>query len=249
MLILNNIDVIYSKVILVLKGVSLSVEKGNIVAIMGANGAGKSTILKAISGLLTVEDGEVTVGSIHFEGKRIDREMPEDIVEMGIIQVLEGRMIFEHLTTEENILVGAHLRKDRNDVKKSLDRVYGYFPILPELRDRVIGYLSGGEQQMVVIGRALMASPRMMMLDEPSLGLAPRLVWEISKVINRINSEEATTILLVEQNVEVALSVANFGFVIENGKIVLEGSAEKLTKNEDIKEFYMGLSEVGEKKS
>lgn len=249
MLKVNNIDVIYSKSILVLKGVSLAIEKGAIVTVLGANGAGKSTTLKAISGLLKVEEGEVTAGNIEFEGKRIDREAPEEIVKSGIVQVLEGRMIFEHLTTEENIIVGAHLRSDRDQVKKDLDRVYSYFPRLPELRNRVMGYLSGGEQQMVVIGRALMASPKLMMLDEPSLGLAPLMVWEISKVIGRISSEEETTLLLVEQNIEVALSLANHGYVMENGKIVLEGSAEELRDNEDIKEFYMGLSQVGGKKS
>jgi branched-chain amino acid transport system ATP-binding protein len=249
MLKVNNIDVIYSKSILVLRGVSLAIEKGTIVTVLGANGAGKSTTLKTISGLLKVEEGEVTAGSIEFEGKRIDREAPEEIVKLGIVQVLEGRMIFQHLTTEENILVGAHLRNDRNQIKKDLDRVYGYFPRLLELRNRVMGYLSGGEQQMVVIGRALMANPKLMMLDEPSLGLAPLMVWEISRVIGRIKSEEETTLLLVEQNIEVALSLADHGYVMENGKIVLEGSAEELRDNEDVKEFYMGLSQVGGRKS
>ncbi|MBU2547538.1 MAG: ABC transporter ATP-binding protein [Proteobacteria bacterium] len=249
MLKLNNIDVIYSRSILVLKGVSLVIEQGRIVSLLGANGAGKSTTLKSISGLIKVEEGEVTAGNIEFEGRRIDRETPENIVRMGIVQVIEGRMIFEHLTAEENIAIGAHLRKDRREAKRDLERVYAYFPRLPDLRHRVIGYLSGGEQQMVVIGRALMARPKLMMFDEPSLGLAPRLVHEIFEIIARINQDEGATMIVVEQNVEVALAVASYGYVMENGKIVLDGPAEKLMHNEDIKEFYLGLSQVGEKKS
>jgi len=249
MLKLNNIDVIYLNSILVLKGVSLTVDEGKIVSLLGANGAGKSTTLKAISGLIKVEEGEVSAGNIEFEGQRIDNEWPENIVKSGIVQVIEGRMIFEHLTAEENIVIGAHLRQDKAEVKRDLERVYSYFPKLPDLRHRIIGYLSGGEQQMVVIGRALMARPRVMMLDEPSLGLAPRLVEEIFGIIDRINKDEGTTILLVEQNVEIALSVAAYGYVMENGKIVMDGPAEKLKENEDIKEFYLGLSQLGEKKS
>ncbi len=249
MLKLNNIDVIYSNSILVLKGVSFEVAQGGIVSLLGANGAGKSTTLKAISGLLKVEDGEVSAGSIELKGRKIERETPENIVKMGVIQVIEGRMIFEHLTAEDNISVGAHLRSDRAAVKKDMEKVYTYFPRLRGLRKRVIGYLSGGEQQMVVIGRALMARPTLIMFDEPSLGLAPRLVHEIFDIIGRINRDHGTTMIVVEQNVEMALGVASYGYVMENGKIVLDGSAEKLAGNEDIKEFYLGLSQVGGKKS
>ncbi|RJQ86926.1 MAG: ABC transporter ATP-binding protein [Desulfobacteraceae bacterium] len=249
MLKLNNIDVIYLNSILVLKGVSLNVEEGKIVSLLGANGAGKSTTLKSISGLIKVEEGEVSAGSIEFEGKRIDNEWPENIVKAGVIHVIEGRMIFQHLTAEENIMIGGHLRRDKAKLKQDLEHVYSYFPGLSRLRNRIIGYLSGGEQQMVVIGRALMARPRLMMLDEPSLGLAPRMMEEIFGIIDRINKNEGSTILLVEQNVEMALSVADYGYVMENGKIVMDGPAEKLRKNEDIKEFYLGLSQLGEKKS
>jgi len=248
MLKLNNIDVIYSKSILVIKGVSLSVERGNIVSLLGNNGAGKSTTLKAISGLISVEEGEVSAGTIEFEGIRIDRETAENVVKAGIVQVIEGRMIFEHLTTEENIMIGAHLRKDKDGVKKDIERVYDYFPNLFPLRKRVIGYLSGGEQQMVVIGRALMSRPKLMMLDEPSLGLAPQLVDHIFGIIKKINQEEGITIILVEQNVAMALSLSSYGYVMENGKIVLDGPSGKLMQNEDIKEFYMGLSQVNEAK-
>jgi len=249
MLVLNNIEVIYSNVILVLKGVSLEVKDGQIVSLLGANGAGKTTTLKAISGLLKTELGEVTDGSIEWNEKRIDKMSPEDIVKAGIVQVMEGRRVFEHLTTEENLKVGAHLRKDSGGVKRDLDMVYDLFPKLKGLRSRTSGYLSGGEQQMMVVGRALMASPKLVLLDEASLGLAPFLVKEIFDIVKRINEEEKTSVLLVEQNARAALSIADYGYVMENGRIVLDGEAEKLANNEDVKEFYMGLGELGQRKS
>jgi branched-chain amino acid transport system ATP-binding protein len=249
MLTLNNIEVIYSDVILVLKGVSLDVEKGNIVALLGANGAGKSTTLKAISGLLKTELGEITDGNIEFEGKRIDQNSPEEIVRLGIVQVMEGRPLFEQLTVEENIKVGAYSRKDTLTVKKDMENVYQYFPTLTEMRHRVSGYLSGGERQMLVMGRGLMARPTLMLLDEPSLGLSPSMVKEIFKIVELINKENNTSILLVEQNASVALSISDHAYVMENGRIVLDGPSAKLKENEDIKEFYLGLSQVGKRKS
>ncbi|OGN87588.1 MAG: ABC transporter ATP-binding protein [Chloroflexi bacterium RBG_13_46_14] len=249
MLKLNNIEVTYLNVVRVLHGVSLNVEDGLIVALLGANGAGKSSTLKAISGLLHVEEGEITDGSIEWDGERIDKKNAEQIGKLGIIQALEGRRVFEHLNTEENLIVGGYNRSDRQNVKRDLEMVYEYFPRLKELRHNIAGYLSGGEQQMLVIGRAMMAAPRLMMLDEPSLGLAPLMVEEIYNIINRFNSEQKTSVLLVEQNVRIALSIANYGYVMENGRVVLDGSADFLRNNEDIKEFYMGLSAVGEKKS
>jgi branched-chain amino acid transport system ATP-binding protein len=249
MLKLNNIEVTYLNVVRVLHGVSLNVEDGLIVALLGANGAGKSSTLKAISGLLHVEEGEITDGSIEWDGERIDRKNAEQIGKLGIIQALEGRRVFEHLNTEENLMVGGYNRSDRQNVKRDLEMVYDYFPRLKELRHNIAGYLSGGEQQMLVIGRAMMAAPRLMMLDEPSLGLAPLMVEEIYNIINRFNSEQKTSVLLVEQNVRIALSIANYGYVMENGRVVLDGSADFLRNNEDVKEFYMGLSAVGEKKS
>jgi branched-chain amino acid transport system ATP-binding protein len=249
MLKLNNIEVTYLNVVRVLHGVSLNVEDGLIVALLGANGAGKSSTLKAISGLLHVEEGEITDGSIEWDGERIDRKNAEQIGKLGIIQALEGRRVFEHLNTEENLMVGGYNRSDRQNVKRDLEMVYEYFPRLKELRHNIAGYLSGGEQQMLVIGRAMMAAPRLMMLDEPSLGLAPLMVEEIYNIINRFNSEQKTSVLLVEQNVRIALSIANYGYVMENGRVVLDGSADFLRNNEDVKEFYMGLSAVGEKKS
>ena len=248
MLKLNNIEVAYLNVIRVLHGVSMSVEDGAIVALLGANGAGKSTTLKAISGLLHVEEGEVTDGSIDWNGERIDKKSAEEIGKLGIIQALEGRHVFEHLNTEENLMVGAHNRHDRA-VKNDLEMVYNYFPRLKELRRNIAGYLSGGEQQMLVIGRAMMATPKLMMLDEPSLGLAPLLVEEIYNIIKRFNTEQKASVLLVEQNVRVALSIAHYGYVMENGRVVLDGSADFLKNNEDVKEFYMGLSALGTKKS
>jgi len=249
MLTLNNIEVIYSDVILVLKGVSLSVEEGNIVALLGANGAGKSTTLKAISGLLKTELGEVTDGNIEFEGKIIGRESPEEIVKMGVVQVMEGRPLFEQLTVEENIRVGAYSRNDTDVIKRDMDDVYQYFPTLARMRHRVSGYLSGGERQMLVMGRGLMARPKLMLLDEPSLGLSPALVKEIFRIIERINQEQNTAILVVEQNAFVALSISDHAYVMENGRIVLDGPSSKLKENEDIKEFYLGLSQVGKRKS
>lgn len=248
MLKLNNIEVAYLNVIRVLHGVSLSVEESSIVALLGANGAGKSTTLKAISGLLHIEEGAVTDGNIEWNGERIDRKSAEEIAKLGIIQALEGRRVFEHLSAEENLLVGAYHRRDRR-IKQDMEMVYEYFPRLKDLRHNTAGYLSGGEQQMLVIGRAMMAAPKLMMLDEPSLGLAPLLVEEIYNIIKRFNTEQKTSVLLVEQNVRVALSIAHYGYVMENGRIVLDGTADFLKNNEDVKEFYIGLSALGTKKS
>ncbi|MBE9512913.1 MAG: ABC transporter ATP-binding protein [Chloroflexi bacterium] len=249
MLKLSNVEVAYSNVIQVLHGVSLSVEDGSIVTLLGANGAGKSTTLKAISGLLRTEEGEVTDGSIDWNGKRIDNKSAEEIGKLGIIQALEGRRVFEHLNTEENLLVGAYNRSDRPAVRQDLAMVYQYFPRLKELRHNTAGYLSGGEQQMLVISRAIMASPKLLMLDEPSLGLAPMLVEEIYDIILRFNTEHKTSVLLVEQNVRVALGIAHYGYIMENGRVVLDGSADFLRNNEDVREFYIGLSATGTKKS
>jgi len=249
MLSINNIEVRYHHSILVLKGVSLEVREEGIVALLGANGAGKTTTLKAVSGLLKTEVGEVSDGSIEMDGRRIDRMNPEDIVRLGVVQVMEGRRIFEHLTVEENLLAGRFSMGMGANVQVDLDLVYSYFPRLKALRTRVSGFLSGGEQQMMVIGAALMAHPKLILLDEPSLGLSPILIEEIFQIIRRIRQEEKTSFLLVEQNAVIALEVADYGYVIENGKVVLDGPTEKLRDNEDIKEFYLGLSEVGERKS
>jgi len=249
MLRLNNIEVTYLNVIRVLHGVSMEVGDGAIIALLGANGAGKTTTLQAISGLLHVVEGEVTDGSIEWNGERIDRKSAQDISKRGIVQALEGRRVFGHLTAEENLMVGAHLRSSRSAVKDDLEMVYHYFPRLKDVRHNIGGYLSGGEQQMLVIGRAMMSAPKLMMLDEPSLGLAPMLVEEIYEIINRFNTEQKTSVLLVEQNVRVALSIAHYGYIMENGRAVLDGTAEFLSNNEDVKEFYMGLSAVGKKKS
>lgn len=249
MLRLNNIEVIYSDVILVLKGVSLDVSEGAIVALLGGNGAGKSTTLKGISGLLHTELGEVTDGNIQFEGVRIDRKSPEEIVRMGIVQVMEGRPLFEQLTVDENIKVGAYARSDSGAIKGDAESVYAYFPTLARMRNRTSGYLSGGERQMLVMGRGLMARPRIMLLDEPSLGLSPALVKEIFRIIKLINDDRKTSMLLVEQNAFVALSISEYAYVMENGRIVLDGPSDKLRENEDIKEFYLGLSQVGKRKS
>lgn len=249
MLSLKNVEVIYSDVILVLKGVSLDVPDGKIVSLLGANGAGKTTALKAISGVLRTELGKVTDGSIEFREKRIDQMDPEEIVRLGIVQVMEGRRLFEHLAVEENLLVGSYQRRDRDGIREDIEKVFGYFPRLKELRSRTSGYLSGGERQMLVTGRALMARPKLMLLDEPSLGLSPRLAKEIFKIIRQINLEEGVSILLVEQNARSALKLSNHGYVMENGRVVLEGPSEKLQKNEDIKEFYLGLSQKGKRKS
>lgn len=247
MLQINNVEVMYDKVILVLKGMSLKVPSGKIVALLGSNGAGKTTTLRAISGLLKSENGQVTDGYIEFENERIDGIDPESIVKKGIFQVMEGRRVFEHLTVEENLIAGAHTREDRKNLKQDIDLVYKYFPKLEMLKNRIAGYLSGGEQQMLAIGRALMAKPKLMLLDEPSLGLAPLLVREIFSIIKRINEEEGTTILLVEQNANIALSIADFGYIMENGRIVLEGDVDTLISNQDVREFYLGLSDVGKK--
>jgi branched-chain amino acid transport system ATP-binding protein len=249
MLEVNNIEVIYHEVILVLKGLSLKIPEGRIVTILGSNGAGKSTTLKAISGLLKSENGKVTDGSISFMGDRIDRLDPELIVRRGVFQVMEGRKAFEDLTVEENLLVGAHTVKSRKQVKMDLERVYTYFPRLVQRRNFQAGYISGGEQQMLVIGRGLMAHPKLLLLDEPSMGLSPLLVGEIFDIIQRINKEDKVTILLVEQNARMALSIADHGYVMETGRIVLDDEVSKLRENEDIKEFYLGLTEMGQKKS
>jgi branched-chain amino acid transport system ATP-binding protein len=249
MLSINNIEVVYSDVILVLRGISLSVEEGQIVSLLGANGAGKSTTLKSISGLLLREDGAVTRGNIEYDGRRLDTMKAEDVTRLGIVQVLEGRRLFQHLTTEENLRTGALIINNRAEVKRSLEQVYEYFPPLKELRQQTAGYLSGGEQQMVAIGRALMAKPRLMLLDEPSLGLAPLLVQTIFEIIRRINQESGTSLLVVEQNANVALQIADYAYVMENGRIVLDGPADQLINNADIKEFYLGLTQVGERKS
>jgi branched-chain amino acid transport system ATP-binding protein len=248
----NNIEVIYSDVILVLRGVSLHVDKGQIVSLLGANGAGKSTTLKAISGLLRTQQGEVTRGNIEFEGERIDEFAPDDIVRKGIVQVLEGRPIFQHLTVEENLLTGSLFRPgslNSSHTRRKIEEVYHFFPRLQDLRKRTSGYLSGGEQQMMVIGRAIMAEPRLMLLDEPSLGLAPLLVQEIFEIIKRINEESGVSMLLVEQNANVALQIASYAYVMETGRIVLDGPADQLAQNADIKEFYLGLTQLGERKS
>jgi len=249
MLRLNSIEVIYLDVILVLKGVSLEVPDGKIVGLLGANGAGKTTTLKAISGLLYTEEGKVTDGSIEFDGQRIDGMNPEDVVKLGIVQVMEGRPMFEHLTVEEDLRAGAYTRSDASGVSKDIDRVYDYFPKLKDFRHATTGYLSGGERQMVVMGRGLMARPKLMLLDEPSLGLSPILVREILDRVKKINVEEKTSILLVEQNAKAALELSDYGYVMENGRVVMDAPAEKLRDNEDIKEFYLGLSQVGQRRS
>ena len=246
---LSNVEVKYMDVILVLRGVSCAVEEGSVVALLGANGAGKSTTLKAISGLLMTEGGKVTDGSIVYKGEKIHNGNPEDIARKGIIQVLEGRRVLEHLTVEENLRAGAYVAGNGARLKEDLDRIYDYFPKLKELRNQTSGYLSGGEQQMLVIGCGMMAHPKIMLLDEPSMGLAPLMVTEIYDIIKRFNNEERTSILIVEQNARAALSIAEHGYVMENGRVVLDGPADKLADKEDIKEFYLGLSAVGAKKS
>jgi branched-chain amino acid transport system ATP-binding protein len=249
MLSLNSIEVIYDGVILVLKGVSLNVQQGQITTLLGANGAGKTTTLKAISGVLHSERGEITKGAIELDGERINRLPPHMVVRRGIVQVFEGRRVFEHLTTEENLIAGGHIQADRSRLREGIDRVYQYFPRLGDRRHVQSGYLSGGEQQMLVIGRALMSSPKVILLDEPSLGLAPMLVDEIFEIVQRMNRQEKLTVLLVEQNATLALAIADHGYVMENGRIVLEGAADSLRENADIKEFYLGLTEVGARKS
>jgi branched-chain amino acid transport system ATP-binding protein len=245
---LNNISVVYSDVIQVLRGISLSVDQNRIVSLLGSNGAGKTTTLKAISGLLKPENGKVTDGTILYEGTEIQNQSPETITRHGIIQVLEGRQPFKYLTIEENLRVGTATRWGK-PYRQDLDKVYHYFPVLCERRKALAGYCSGGELQMMVIGRALMAHPELLLLDEPSLGLAPLVVREIFEIIGKINAEERTTIVLVEQNARMALQIAHYGYVMENGKIVMEGSADALRENPDIREFYLGISAAGNVKS
>jgi branched-chain amino acid transport system ATP-binding protein len=249
MLRVNNIEVAYMGVIRVLHGVSLEVGDGKIVALIGANGGGKTTTLKSISGLLKTEEGEITSGNIVFNDHRIDKYGPEPIAELGISQVMEGRRVLEHLSVEENLYIGAYLRKDRGGVKSDLEMVFSYFPELKDFRHRTSGYLSGGEQQMLVIGRSMMARPKLMLLDEPSLGLAPLVAHEIFEIIHKIKEEQKMAILLVEQNVRAAFGIADYGYVMENGRIVLDGPADKLRDNEDIKEFYLGLSTLGSQRN
>jgi branched-chain amino acid transport system ATP-binding protein len=244
----NNIEVIYDHVILVLKGVSLDVPEGKIVALLGANGAGKSTTLKTISNLLRGERGEVTKGSVEFRGERIDNLTPPDLVKRGVVQVMEGRHVFGHLTVEENLLTGAFTRKDgRAEIRADLEKVYGYFPRLKERRNAMAGFTSGGEQQMTAVGRALMARPTMILLDEPSMGLAPQIVEEIFSIVKNLNEKEGVSILLAEQNTNVALRFADYGYILENGRVVMDGEAKALAANEDVKEFYLGISKSGRK--
>lgn len=244
MLSINNIEVIYDHVILVLKGVSLEVPEQGIVALLGANGAGKSTTLKAISNLLRAERGDISKGTIEFRGERIDTLTSSDLVRKGIIQVMEGRHCFEHLTVDENLLTGAYTRKDGGAaIQRDLELVYSYFPILKQRSKIQAGYASGGEQQMIALGRALMSRPKMILLDEPSMGLAPQLVEEIFEIVKRLNTEEGVTFLLAEQNTNFALRYAHYGYILENGRVVLDGTAEELRNNKDVKEFYLGISE------
>ena len=245
LLVVNNIEVVYNHVILVLKGVSLNVRKGGITTLLGGNGAGKTTTLKSISNLLASERGEVTKGSISFENNDVHALDPSQLVKLGVIQVMEGRHCFEHLTVEENLLTGAYTRKNNKEVKHDLERVYEYFPRLKERRTSQAGYTSGGEQQMVAIGRALMANPRMILLDEPSMGLAPQLVKQIFEIVSKINKQEGVTILLAEQNTNMALQYAEYAYILENGRVVMEGSAKSMRDNEDVKEFYLGISSQG----
>jgi len=245
---INNVEVIYDHVILVLKGVSLEVPQGSIVALLGANGAGKSTTLKAVSTLLKGERGEVTKGSITFKGERVDQLTPNELVKRGMVQVMEGRHCFGHLTVEENLLTGAYTRSiSRTELKDDLERVYHYFPRLKTRRGSMAGYTSGGEQQMTAVGRALMARPSMILLDEPSMGLAPQIVEEIFEIVKSLNEKEKVSFLLAEQNTMVALRYANYGYILENGRVVMDGEAAALSANEDVKEFYLGLSAGGRK--
>ncbi len=249
MLKVNNIEVVYNDVILVLKGISLEVPEGGVVALLGANGAGKTTTLKAISGILDSENGDLEYGQIEFMGQPIHRMDPDRIVKFGITMVPEGRRVFEDLNVVENIMIGGHVRRDRAQVKKDLDMIFNYFPVLADRKNQLAIFLSGGEQQMLVIGRALISRPKLMMLDEPSLGLAPLLVREIFRMLRRINKEQTTALLLVEQNARIALNFARYGYIMENGKIMLDGPRELLMANEDVKEFYLGVTDEDEKKS
>ena len=248
LLAVRNIEVIYDHVILVLKGVSLEVPKGGIVALLGANGAGKSTTIKSISNLLRAERGEVTKGSVEYKGQRIDGLTPNELVRRGVIQVMEGRHCFGHLTVEENLLTGAYTRRDgRAAIAADMEMVYGYFPRLKERRKSQAGYTSGGEQQMVAMGRAMMSKPETILLDEPSMGLAPQLVEEIFEIVVKLNREQNVSFLLAEQNTSIALRHAHYGYILENGRVVLDGTAEALRGNEDVKEFYLGVSGTGRK--
>src|SRR4051812_27530690 len=248
-LVVNNIEVIYDHVILVLKGVSLGVPNGGIVALLGANGAGKTTTLKAISNLLQSERGEVTKGSIVFDGEEVQARSPNELVRRGCVQVMEGRHCFGHLTIEENLLTGAFTRRDgKAAIKADIERVYAYFPRLKERRESMAGYTSGGEQQMCAIGRALMARPKMILLDEPSMGLAPQIVEEIFEIVRDLNEKENVSFLLAEQNTFQALKYAKYGYILENGRVVMDGDAKSLRENEDVKEFYLGIAE-GKRKS
>ncbi|WP_022850153.1 ABC transporter ATP-binding protein [Limisalsivibrio acetivorans] len=244
MLNISNIEVVYNDVILVLKGLSMDVEEGKIVALLGSNGAGKTTTLKAVSGLLRPDDGEITDGEIRFNGERIDKADASEIVKSGIFQVMEGRRVFKDLTVEENLIAGAYTRPG-NSIPTSIERVYTYFPRLKDRRSQLAGYMSGGEQQMLAIGRAVMAAPKLILMDEPSLGLAPLLVKEIFNIITTLNREEGTTIMLVEQNASMALSAAHYGYIMENGRVVLDGESSELKENDDVREFYLGA--VGKK--
>jgi branched-chain amino acid transport system ATP-binding protein len=248
LLVVNGVEVIYNHVILVLKGVSLAVPEGGIVALLGANGAGKSTTLKAISNLLKAERGEVTKGSVELRGEKVHGLNPADLVRRGVIQVMEGRHCFGHLTVEENLLTGAYTRKvSRAEIRQDLERVYEFFPRLRQRRQSMAGYTSGGEQQMTAIGRALMGRPSMILLDEPSMGLAPQIVEEIFEIVKSLNAKERVSFLLAEQNTMVALRFADFGYILENGRVVMEGDAAHLSENEDVKEFYLGISSGGRK--
>lgn len=249
MLKVNNIEVVYNDVILALRGISLQVPEKNIIALLGGNGAGKSTTIKAVAGILPLEDGEIEGGMIEFEGERIDQKSPEEIVKRGISVIPEGRGIFPELTVEENIKVGAYTRKDTQGIPSSLQKVYEYFSILKERHSQLAGYLSGGEQQMLSIGRSLMSKPKLMMLDEPSLGLAPIIVREIFNILKTINADENSAILLVEQNAKVALDIATYGYVLENGRIVMDAKSEVLRGDRDIREFYLGLTDDKRKKN
>jgi branched-chain amino acid transport system ATP-binding protein len=244
----NNVEVIYNHVILVLKGVSLAVPKGGITALLGGNGAGKTTTLKAISNLLHSERGEVTKGSIHYRGQRVQELDPESLVKMGVIQVMEGRHCFEHLTVEENLLTGSYTRTDgAAAIAEDLEKVYSYFPRLKQRSKAQAGYTSGGEQQMCALGRALMSRPETILLDEPSMGLAPQLVEEIFQIVKSLNEKEGVSFLLAEQNTNVALRFAHYGYILESGRIVMDGPADELRENPDVKEFYLGMSEEGRK--
>jgi len=246
---LNNVEVMFHGTILVLKGVSIELPEGGIIALLGANGAGKTTTLKAIAGLLKHEDGAVTDGSIIYQGERIDKKLADELVKKGIFQVMEGRRVFEHLTVEQNLIVGGHCVKDGANIRQRLEMVYHYFPRLRDLRHAIAGFVSGGEQQMTVVGRALMAGPKVLLLDEPSMGLAPMLIKEIFDIIQLLHKEQKLSILLVEQNVKLALNLAPYAYVMETGRIVMEGPSEKLKENPDIKEYYLGVTEAGKRKS